>query len=84
MPPDIADALGSKPIAVRTFEVQAAFAMTFNKLQGATMESLVVVMIGKPGGGPTQHKESRTRELRAPVAWAWPSAKIIAKTLKRP
>jgi hypothetical protein len=26
-------------------------------------------IIGKPGGGPTQHKGSRTRELRAPVAW---------------
>ena len=72
MPPDIADALGSKPIAVRTFEVQAAFAMTFNKLQGATMESLVVVMTelkglmmgshtaAKAGVAFTRVKHSRT------------------------
>ena len=46
---DIADALGDKPIAVRKFEVQAAFAMTFNKLQGATMDSLVVVMADLKG-----------------------------------
>ena len=72
MPHDIADALGSKPIAVRTFEVQAAFAMTFNKLQGATMESLVVVMTelkglmmgshtaAKAGVAFTRVKHSRT------------------------
>ena len=45
----MADALGIDPIAVRAFEVQAAFAMTFNKLQGATMDSLVVVMTDLKG-----------------------------------
>ena len=49
LPPDMADALGIDPIAVRAFEVQAAFAMTFNKLQGATMDSLVVVMTDLKG-----------------------------------
>ena len=32
------------PILAQIFEVQAAFAMTFQKLQGATMDSLVAIM----------------------------------------
>ena len=40
LPPDMADALGIDPIAVRAFEVQAAF---------ATIDSLVVVMTDLKG-----------------------------------
>ena len=40
----MADALGIDPIAVRAFEVQAAFAMTFNRSQGQSLHHCGMVL----------------------------------------
>ena len=43
-PPEVVDLLGEGPIVARVFKVDSGFAMTFNKLQGATLDCLIAIM----------------------------------------